>query len=112
MKRMITLVMMCWIILPAISHTINTAFLPFASTNTTGANLFAHPWQGKRVAYFGDSITDPRNDGSKIKYWGFLEQWLGITPYVYGVSGRQWDDIPRQAGKLKQEHGDDFDAIM
>lgn len=112
MKRMITLVMMCWIILPAISHTINTAFLPFASTNTTGANLFAHPWQGKRVAYFGDSITDPRNDGSKIKYWGFLEQWLGITPYVYGVSGRQWNDIPRQAGKLKQEHGDDFDAIM
>ena len=23
--------------------------------------LIAHPWQGKRVAYFGDSITDPRN---------------------------------------------------
>ena len=48
-----------------------------------------HPWKGKRVAYFGDSITDPRNSGSKKKYWGFLEDWLGITPYVYGVSGRQ-----------------------
>ena len=74
--------------------------------------LIAHPWQGKRVAYFGDSITDPRNNGSKKKYWGFLEDWLGITPYVYGVSGRQWNDIPRQTDQLKQEHGQDFDAIL
>lgn len=73
---------------------------------------YTHPWQGKRVAYFGDSITDPRNNASKKKYWGFLEDWLGMTPYVYGVSGRQWDDIPRQAGQLKAEHGDDFDAIV
>lgn len=73
---------------------------------------FVHPWQGKKVAYFGDSITDPRNNGSKVKYWGFLQQWLGITPFVYGVSGRQWNDIANQAGKLKAEHGDDFDAIL
>lgn len=71
-----------------------------------------HPWSGKKVAYFGDSITDPRNKASRTKYWGFLEEWLGITPFVYGVSGRQWDDIPRQANKLKEEHGDDFDAIL
>lgn len=71
-----------------------------------------HPWKGKRVAYFGDSITDPNNDGSKKKYWGFLKDWLGITPYVYGVSGRQWNDIPRQARKLKEEHGDSVDAIL
>ena len=31
--------------------------------------VISHPWQGKRVAYFGDSITDPRNKGSKMKYW-------------------------------------------
>ena len=71
-----------------------------------------HPWKGKLVAYFGDSITDPNNDGSKKKYWGFLQDWLGITPYVYGVSGRQWNDIPRQAQKLKEEHGDSVDAIL
>lgn len=71
-----------------------------------------HPWKGKRVAYFGDSITDPRNNGSKKKYWGFLQDWLGITPYVYGVSGRQWNDIPRQAQKLQEEHGDSVDAIL
>ena len=74
--------------------------------------LIHHPWQGKRVAYFGDSITDPRNNGSKKKYWGFLKDWLQIEPYVYGVSGRQWNDIKRQADKLKAEHGDSVDAIM
>ena len=71
-----------------------------------------HPWQGKRVAYFGDSVTDPRNNGSKKKYWGFLQDWLQVTPYVYGVSGRQWNDIPRQTDKLKTEHGDEVDAIL
>ena len=73
---------------------------------------YVHPWMQKRVAYFGDSITDPRNDGSKLKYWNYLQDWLGITPYVYAVSGRQWNDIPRQADKLQQEHGDSVDAIL
>ena len=81
-------------------------------TNTPQQLTFQHPWQGKRVAYFGDSITDPNIKASKVKYWGFLQQWLGITPYVYGVSGRQWNDIPRQADLLQKEHGDDFDAIL
>lgn len=76
------------------------------------AEYIVHPWQNKKVAYFGDSITDPRNNGSKNKYWTYLEEWLGITPFVYGVSGREWNDIPRQTGMLKQEHGDDVDAIM
>ena len=74
--------------------------------------LFQHPWQGKRVAYLGDSITDPNNKGAKKKYWSWLQDLLQITPYVYGVSGKQWDDIPRQANKLKDEHGNDFDAIL
>ena len=73
---------------------------------------YVHPWMQKRVAYFGDSITDPRNSGSKQKYWHFLQEWLGITPYVYAVSGRQWNDIPRQADKLQAEHGDSVDAIL
>lgn len=47
-----------------------------------------HPWQGKKVGYIGDSITDPNCYGNKIKkYWDFLQEWLGITPYVYGISG-------------------------
>jgi hypothetical protein len=65
--------------------------------------LIQHPWQGKRVAYLGDSITDPRNKASQKKYWAWLQEWLGITPYVYGVSGRQWNDVIRQANQLKEE---------
>lgn len=72
-----------------------------------------HPWQGKRVAYLGDSVTDPRQGGGKIKkYWSWLEDWLDTKSYVYAVSGRQWNDIPRQTDKLSQEHASDFDAII
>lgn len=73
-----------------------------------------HPWHGKRVGYIGDSITDPRNNSNDIKekFWGFLHRWLGITPYVYGVSGRQWSDVPRQAELLDKEHGGEVDAII
>lgn len=77
-----------------------------------GMQAQQHPWQGKRVAYFGDSITDPNNKAAKTKYWGYLQDWLQQTVYVYGKSGRQWNDIPRQLGLLQQEHGDDVDAIM
>lgn len=79
---------------------------------TVGVLRTMHPWHNARVAYFGDSITDPRNSGSKKKYWGFLQDYLGITPYVYGISGRQWNDIPRQTAQLKKEHGNDVDAIL
>ena len=61
-----------------------------------------HPWYGARVAFLGDSQTDPRNSGSKKKYWGFLSEWLDIQPYVYGISGQQWSHIPAQVEKLHQ----------
>ena len=73
-----------------------------------------HPWSGKRVGFIGDSMTDPNNNRHDIpyKYWHYLRQMLGIEPYVYGKSGRQWDDVPRQAGLLKAEHGDSTDAVI
>ena len=86
-----------------------------------------HPWQGARVAFFGDSITDPgvvpknpspvpaNHDWTGIAdshYWGYLQEWLGIHPYVYGVNGKQWDHIPEQTRRLEEEHGDGFDAIL
>ena len=71
-----------------------------------------HPWAGRRVAFLGDSMTDPRNKASNSKYWQRLADMLGLEAYAYGKSGRQWDDIPRQANLLKAEHGDSVDAII
>lgn len=71
-----------------------------------------HPWRGKKVAYFGDSITDPKVSASKKKYWNFLQEWLGIEFFVPAKSGRQWDDIARQEKLLQETWGQDFDAIF
>lgn len=86
--------------------------IAFLAVTANAQMMVQHPWQGKRVAYFGDSITDPRNAAARVKYWNLLQQWLGITPYVYAVSGRQWNDIPRQADALQTQHGDSVDAII
>lgn len=99
--------------LPVITNA--ETFVPQDTTAQPAADnaYIRHPWYGKRVGYIGDSITDPRNYSSEItKYWKYLQEWLHITPYVYGVSGRQWNDVPRQVEKLYKEHGRDVDAIL
>lgn len=97
----------------AIPATVNAeTIVPDVKSKEFKTMALIHPWRGKIVAYFGDSITDPKNKAADNKYWSLLQQWLGVTPYVYAVSGRQWNDIPRQAEQLKKEHADDFDAIM
>ena len=73
---------------------------------------FQHPWYGKRIAYLGDSITDPRVLSKKDKWWTLLSQWLEATSYCYAISGRQWNDIPRQVNALLSEHGQDVDGIL
>ena len=71
-------------------------------------------WQGARVAYLGDSITDKRQveKGENETYWSYLEQILGTESFVYGISGHKWNQIPGQTEKLIAEHGQDVDAIM
>jgi len=91
---------------------ITVLFALLVAVSLQAQGVLPHPWSHKRVAYFGDSITDPKNDGSKLKYWNFLQDWLDITPLVYGKSGRQWNDIPRQADLLQKEHGQEVDAII
>lgn len=68
-------------------------------------------WNGKKVAYLGDSMTQKRKSENTV-YWEYLADLLGIEPYVYGISGHQWDGIYRQANKLKEDHGNDVDAIF
>lgn len=69
-------------------------------------------WKGKRVAFLGDSMTDKRRVGTSFVYWEYLTELMGIEPYVYGISGNQWDGIYKQAKKLNEEHGTEVDAIL
>ena len=69
-------------------------------------------WQGKRVAYLGDSMTDKRRVGTTCVYWEYLNELMGITPSVYGISGNQWDGVYRQALTLHEEKGTVVDAIF
>lgn len=71
-----------------------------------------HPWRGRKVAYFGDSITDPNNKAANKKYWNYLNEWLGIEYFVPAKSGRQWDDVARQEQLLQEKWGQDVDAIF
>lgn len=69
-------------------------------------------WLGKRVAFLGDSMTDKRRIGTTCVYWEYLNELLGIEPFVYGISGNQWNDIYKQAVKLQEEKKTNVDAIL
>ena len=69
-------------------------------------------WNGKKVAFLGDSITDKKHVGTTKNYWQYLAEMLHIEPLVYGINGNQWNGILKQAQKLKAEAGDDTDAIL
>lgn len=70
-------------------------------------------WEGARVAFLGDSITDARQIASTNNiYWNNLKDILGIEPYVYGISGHRMNQIIGQAEKLEAEHGQEVDAII
>lgn len=72
-----------------------------------------HPWYGKRIAYIGDSVTDPNQGGGQVThYWQFLADWLHSTPLVYAVSGYEWSHAVGLTDKLHQEVGENVDAII
>lgn len=75
--------------------------------------LLPSQWDGARVAFLGDSITDARQIGTTNDvYWHNLEAILGIRPYVYGISGHRMNQIIGQGERLEQEHGQEVDAII
>lgn len=72
----------------------------------------ANPWSGKRVAFFGDSITDAAHIGCSENYWGVLERAIGIVPLVYGINGHQWGNIPGQIQAFSAANAATPDAIF
>lgn len=67
-------------------------------------------WQGRHVAFLGDSMTDPKQPNQI--YWQFLGEWLGLVPVVYGVNGNQWSNLPRQIDKLDTQPRTDAIIIL
>ena len=57
-------------------------------------------------------MTDTRRVGTTCVYWEYLSELLGIKPFVYGISGNQWNDIYLQAVKMHTELGTNVDAIL
>ncbi|MBQ0078209.1 MAG: SGNH/GDSL hydrolase family protein [Bacteroidales bacterium] len=82
--------------------------------NQTPKPQIESQWNGARVAFLGDSITDQRQveSGTNETYCSLLPGILGITPYVYGISGRTMAEVVTQAQKLEEERGQDIDAIF
>ena len=70
------------------------------------------PWNGKRIGFLGDSMTDPRNRATAYHYYDYLADSLGIAPLVYARSGNQWHQIYDRAEELIKAHGDQVDAIF
>lgn len=98
MKKQILFVLLC--------------FLLAAPISANAEKLISHPWAGKCVGYIGDSIMDPLNKASKDKWWQLLSEWLDIRPVCFAKSGRQWNDVVRQAKLIQDSVGDSVDAII
>ena len=58
----------------------------------------------KKVLFLGDSITDRRHIGCTKNYWGYLGDWYGFSPLVYGINGQQWSHIADQARAYMKDH--------
>lgn len=71
---------------------------------------FARP--SKKVLFLGDSITDKSHVGCSKNYWGFLGDWYGFNPFVYGINGHQMSGIPAQADKYHAEHPETPDVVF
>lgn len=84
----------------------------FFTQHTADCEPTKTQWLGKKVAFLGDSITDPDTIKGQKLYWSFLADSLGITPKVYGISGQRAAHIPAQARKLQAETNGDIDAIL
>jgi len=94
---------------------LSTAYLALSLILTgcqTNSPEIQSQWNGAKVAFLGDSITDEGQLETQDIYWNQLSDILGINPYCYGINGHQTCDILGQAEKLEKEHGQDVDAIV
>ena len=75
-------------------------FMPAPTVKGAAEPKVESHWKGKKVAFLGDSITDPRHVGCTANYWNDLPELLGIDAYVYGKNGWQMAGMLKQAERL------------
>lgn len=81
----------------------------FAALNlSAGSPRIQSQWDGVRVGVIGDSVSAPDqyNFGRNGTYWSFLEEMLGIECVVPARSGKQMNDVRRQAELLAEQNID------
>lgn len=71
-----------------------------------------NPWQGRKVAFLGDSMTDPNNNATEYYYYDYLREALGIEPHIYAKSGNQWHQLPAYVERMEQELGQEVQGIF
>jgi lysophospholipase L1-like esterase len=65
-----------------------------------------------KVAFLGDSITDPAHIACTSNYWNFMIDDLNLDAKVYGVSGCTWKGLPDQINRIHESMDTDLDAIF
>ena len=75
-------------------------FMPAPTVKGPAKPRVESPWKGKKVAFLGDSVTDPRHIGCTANYWNYLARDLGFDAYVYGVNGCRTSGALAQAKRL------------
>lgn len=71
-------------------------------------------WEGKKVLFLGDSISDP-NVSRYFKcryYWSYLAEWMKIDAEVSAVSGYEWKHVIGLVEKAKAKMKGDPDAVV
>ena len=78
-----------------------------AATVASAENL---SWKGKKVAVFGDSLSDRRIKAWR-HWWSHLAEMTGIEPLVYAQNGTQWSSVSNQV-EMVAAANEDPDAFF
>lgn len=69
-------------------------------------------WIGAKVAFLGDSITDPRHIGTTRNYWQYLGDWLKLDYTSFGVNGARFAGMLAQIDRAEEKYGKEIDAFF
>lgn len=69
-------------------------------------------WNGKKIAFLGDSITEGIGVNKGECFWNYLEEKIGCKSVSFGKSGELFRGLLPQIDALVAEYPDDIDAIV